>query len=100
MGPARTGERTFSTIANRAGAGTPIPSGTLSPILANLIAMRVVAVDLPLSTRPGAKNKRYRVADPYLRFWLAFLQRGSRRASAAIWNFAALSSIRSSRRHG
>jgi hypothetical protein len=37
---------------------------------------RIVASDLPLSTKPDTKNKRYRIADSYLRFWLAFLQRG------------------------
>lgn len=71
-----TGERTFSTIASRIGAGDPIQPGTLSPILHTLTAKRIVAVDTPLSTRPDTKNKRYRIEDPYLRFWLAFLQRG------------------------
>jgi uncharacterized protein len=70
------GERTFSTIANRVGVGDPIPSGTLAPILNTLTAKRIVAVDTPLATRPDTKNKRYRIDDPYLRFWLAFLQRG------------------------
>lgn len=37
---------------------------------------RVLAVDSPLSTKPDTKNKRYRIADPYLRFWPAFLDRG------------------------
>ncbi len=71
-----TGERTFSTIANRIGVGNPIPSGTLAPILNTLTAKRIVAVDTPLSTRPDNKNKRYRIEDPYLRFWLTFLHRG------------------------
>jgi AAA+ ATPase superfamily predicted ATPase len=71
-----TGERTFGTIANRIGVGNPIPSGTLAPILSALTAKRIVAVDTPLATRPDTKNKRYRIEDPYLRFWLAFLQRG------------------------
>lgn len=35
----------------------------------------MVDADLPLSTKPDTRNKRYRIADPYLRFWLAFLQR-------------------------
>ncbi len=39
-------------------------------------AKRIVAADLPLSTKPDSKNKRYRIADSYLRFWLAFLERG------------------------
>jgi AAA+ ATPase superfamily predicted ATPase len=71
-----TGERTFGTIANRIGVGNPIPSGTLAPILNTLTAKRIVAVDTPLAVRPDTKNKRYRIEDPYLRFWLAFLQRG------------------------
>ncbi len=70
-----TGERTFAAIANRVGVTGPLPSGTLAPILNNLVAKRVVSVDLPLSTQPDTRNKRYRVADHYLRFWLAFLQR-------------------------
>ncbi len=34
--------------------------------------IRVVAAELPVSLRPS-KERRYRVADPYLRFWLMFL---------------------------
>ena len=71
-----SGERTFTAIATKAGAGTAIPSGTLSPLLNTLLDKRVLAVDSPLSTRPDNKNKRYRIADPYMRFWLAFLLRG------------------------
>ncbi|HYQ69182.1 ATP-binding protein [Actinophytocola sp.] len=70
------GERTFSTIANRIGVGDPLPSGTLAPILNTLTTKRIVAVDTPLATRPDTKNKRYRIEDSYLRFWLAFLRRG------------------------
>jgi hypothetical protein len=70
-----TGERTFTAIARQAGGTDPLPSGTLSPVLSTLLAKRVLAADLPLSTTSDTKNKRYRVADPYLRFWLAFVQR-------------------------
>lgn len=68
-----TGERTFSNIATKTGSG--LLPGTLAPILTNLAAKRVIATDLPLSTVPDTKNKRYRISDPYLRFWLAFLRR-------------------------
>ncbi|MER6089584.1 ATP-binding protein [Streptomyces bluensis] len=71
-----SGERTFSAIAAEAGGAGALPSGTLSPLLNTLQVKRVLAADLPLSTKADTKNKRYRVADPYLRFWLAFLQRG------------------------
>lgn len=70
-----SGERTFSAIAAQAGGIRALPSGTLSPLLTTLQQKRVLAADLPLSTTPDSKNKRYRIADPYLRFWLAFIQR-------------------------
>ncbi len=70
------GERTFSAIAGEAGGTAPLASGTLSPILNTLILKRVIAADSPVSTKADTKNKRYRIADPYLRFWLAFLERG------------------------
>ena len=70
------GERTFSLIAKEAGGAKPLASGTLSPILNTLLDKRVLAADSPLSTTTDTKNKRYRIADPYLRFWLSFLERG------------------------
>jgi len=69
------GERTFQSVATRAGAGAPLPSGTVSPILSMLISKHVVAGDDPLSTRADTRNRRYRISDPYLRFWLAFSPR-------------------------
>lgn len=71
-----TGETTFGAIASHIGGGAAVPSGSLAPVLANLVTKQVVAAEVPLSTRPDRRNKRYRVADHYLRFWLAFLQRG------------------------
>ncbi|RKN40417.1 ATP-binding protein [Streptomyces hoynatensis] len=72
-----TGERTFGNIAARAGsAAQPLAPGSLNPVLRTLRDKRLVAVDVPLSARPGERDRRYRVADPYLRFWLAFLERG------------------------
>ncbi|MGS2806052.1 ATP-binding protein [Nocardia sp. MW-W600-9] len=71
-----TGERTFSTIAAHAGSTGALPAGTLNPLLKTLQDKRIVAADLPLSTTADTKNKRYRITDSYLRFWLAFLERG------------------------
>lgn len=64
-----SGERTFTNIGQAAGG---ISGSSLTRALEMLIAKRIVAVDVPLSTRPS-RDKRYRLADPYLRFWLAFL---------------------------
>ncbi|MQS07609.1 ATP-binding protein [Streptomyces alkaliphilus] len=69
------GERTFGAIAASVGGSQGLPSGTLTPILAMLRDKRVVETDQPLSTTTDTKNKRYRIADPYLRFWLAFMPR-------------------------
>ncbi|MFJ8858340.1 ATP-binding protein [Streptomyces sp. NPDC102451] len=72
-----SGERTFSGIAASTGGadGRPLAHGTLAPILAELTeAKRIVAAEPPLSTRPAPKLKRYRIADTYLRFWLAHLE--------------------------
>jgi AAA+ ATPase superfamily predicted ATPase len=64
-----SGERTFTNIARAAGG---IAHSTLSRSADLLSDKRVVAAELPISLRPS-KERRYRVADPYLRFWLAFL---------------------------
>ncbi len=64
------GERTFTNIARAAGG---VSHSTLSRAADVLIDKRVVSAELPLSTRPS-KERRYRIADPYLRFWLSFLE--------------------------
>lgn len=64
-----SGERTFSNIARAAGG---IGATPLQRALGLLTGKRVIAAELPLSTRPS-KDRRYRVADPYLRFWLKLL---------------------------
>ena len=68
-----SGERTFKAIATHAGGGEPLAAGTLVPILRNLMAKGVVAVDMPLSLKNDTKNKHYRIADTYLRCWLALI---------------------------
>lgn len=70
-----SGETTFKTIAVAAGGGSPVPGGTLSPVLRALQTKGVLIADTPLSCKSDDKNKRYRVADPYLRCWLALLSR-------------------------
>jgi uncharacterized protein len=73
LGAIGSGERTFSNIASKVGGDSPLPSGTLNPALRTLLEKRVIAVDEPLSLRPAPKERRYRIADPFLRFWLRFI---------------------------
>lgn len=69
------GERTFTAIARRfGGEDTPMAPRSLSQALAMLAGKGLIAAETPLSTRPALKEKRYRVADPYLRFWLTFVE--------------------------
>ncbi|GIG65146.1 hypothetical protein Pen01_14410 [Phytomonospora endophytica] len=65
-----SGERTFTNIARAAGG---IAHSTLTRATDLLIGKRIVIGELPLSTRPS-KERRYRIVDPYLRFWLTFLE--------------------------
>lgn len=69
------GDRTHANIAATAGSrNSALPSGTLSPLLRRLVEeKRVLAVDEPLSTRPG-KPALYRLADSNLRLYLAALR--------------------------
>ncbi|MGH3566883.1 MAG: DUF234 domain-containing protein [Pseudonocardia sp.] len=41
-----------------------------------LLSKRMVVAERPLSTRPAPKLTRVRIADPYLRFWLRFVEPG------------------------
>jgi AAA+ ATPase superfamily predicted ATPase len=64
-----SGERTHSLIGRAAGG---LPTTSLNRALQILGSKRVVEAVTPLSTRPS-KETRYYIADPHLRFWLAFV---------------------------
>lgn len=73
LGAIGHGERTFTAIGRRSGV---VNGAGLSAALKTLVSKGVVASALPYAAPPGAKNKRYVVADPYLRFWLRFVGPG------------------------
>ncbi|GAA1581107.1 ATP-binding protein [Kribbella hippodromi] len=64
-----SGERTFSNIARSAGG---LAHTSLTRAVKVLTDKGIVVGELPISLRPS-KERRYRIADPYLRFWLTFL---------------------------
>jgi AAA+ ATPase superfamily predicted ATPase len=64
-----SGERTFTNIARAAGG---IAHSTLTRATDLLISKGVVAGEMPVSLTPS-KERRYRITDSYLRFWLVFL---------------------------
>lgn len=72
LGAIGHGERTFTLIGRAAGDLNP---GSVKRSLELLTTRRMVAADTPLSTRPS-RETRYRIDDPYLRFWLSFIGPG------------------------
>lgn len=66
------GESTLAGITSRTG----IPATSLRRTLDTLVAKRLLVTELPLSARPAPKLGRVRVVDPYLRFWLRFIEPG------------------------
>lgn len=64
-----SGERTFSNIGRAAGG---LQATSLNRSLDVLTTKRVVAREVPLSTK-ASKEARYSIADPYLQFWLYFI---------------------------
>jgi uncharacterized protein len=64
------GERTFTNIARAAGG---ISHTTLTRALEVLVKKGIVNADLPIALRPS-KERRYTIADPYLRLWLALIE--------------------------
>ncbi|MEU9830096.1 ATP-binding protein [Streptosporangium sp. NPDC048047] len=70
LGVIGSGERTFSNISRACGG---LSAATTTRSLELLTVKQVVAAELPLSTRPS-RDRRYRIADPYLRFWTRFLE--------------------------
>lgn len=72
LGAIGHGERTFTLIGRAAGGLNP---SSVSRSLELLTSRRMVAAERPLSTKPS-RETRYRLADPYLRFWLSFIGPG------------------------
>lgn len=68
LGAIGSGERTNALI----GRAADLPSASLARALRLLTDKRIVEALTPLSIRPS-KETRYIVADPHLRFWLAFI---------------------------
>jgi uncharacterized protein len=72
LGAIGHGERTFTLIGRAAGGLNP---SSVSRSLELLTSRRMVTAELPLSTKPS-RETRYRIDDPYLRFWLSFIGPG------------------------
>lgn len=65
-----SGERSFGNISKSVGG---VAASSLTRALDLLTQKRIVAGEYPLSTKPS-RDKRYCLTDPYLRFWLTFIE--------------------------
>lgn len=65
-----SGETAFGRISQRSG----LSSSQLSQILDTLEDKRAIRKRIPFAGSGNSKAKRYVVSDPYLRFWLRFIE--------------------------
>lgn len=65
-----SGERSHGAILTRSGVGR----GTIDVALGALAEKRIIERTNPYAEPPSTKSPRYTVVDPYLRFWLRFVQ--------------------------
>lgn len=63
-----SGERSFTPILQKTGMNRM----TFTRAIGVLADKGIVAAERPMSTRPS-KETRYRITDPYMRFWLRFI---------------------------
>ena len=63
------GERSSTDIATATGKRTT----DLGPYLATLSEMGLVEQRMPLGSKPGARDRRFALADDFLRFWFRFV---------------------------
>jgi uncharacterized protein len=73
IGADEIGVVNFSRIASLLGGGTSAETAVSRATNLLVDTKRIVAVDLPAGAR-STRLKRYRIADPYLRFWFRFIE--------------------------
>ena len=73
IGSDEVGVVNFSAIAATLGGGKAAETAVTRAMKVLADVKQIVAVDLP-GGRRGSRLKRYRIADPYLRFWFRFVE--------------------------
>jgi AAA+ ATPase superfamily predicted ATPase len=74
IGAHEVGHATFSNVVGRLGDGGAIQTATTRAIRLLAEVKRVLAVDRPVGSKENTKLRRYRIDDPYLRFWFRFVE--------------------------
>lgn len=75
IGGQEVGHATFSSVVGRLPEDPSTAGTALSRALRILVEnKRVVAIETPAGRSAGTKTRRYRITDPYLRFWFRFVE--------------------------
>jgi hypothetical protein len=73
IGAVEVGHATFSTAVAKLGGDEKAAGAALTRARSALVEdKRVVAIDTPIGAKPASKLRRYRIVDPYLRFWFRY----------------------------
>lgn len=92
IGSVEVGHATFSAAAARLGGDDKTAGTQVTRALEPLRTKRMISIDVPVGADTKSRLRRYRITDPYLRFWfrfcapeLAHIERG--RADLALARF-------------
>lgn len=72
IGSIEVGHPTFSSAVAHLGGDEKTAGTQLTRALGSLQAKGMVAVEVPVGAGPRSRLRRYRITDPYLRFWFRF----------------------------
>ncbi len=72
IGAVEVGHATFTTAAARLGGDDKAAGTQVTRALEPLQAKRMISIDVPVGETPRSRRRRYRISDPYLRFWFRF----------------------------
>jgi len=74
IGSVDVGHATFSAAVGHLGGDEKAAGAAVARALEPLRTKRLVTIDLPVGAGPRSKLRRYRISDPYLRFFFRFCQ--------------------------
>lgn len=73
IGAVEIGHASFSSAVSRLGDDAATAGTAVTRALPALVSNRgVVAIDTPVGAKPSTRLRRYRIVDPYLRFWFRY----------------------------
>lgn len=72
IGSVEIGHATFSSTVKRLGGDEQTAGTRVTRALERLQAKRMVSIDVPAGAGAKSRLRRYRITDPYLRFWFRF----------------------------